>query len=191
MKFHKKISLIYDYNQRSNHSYTLLRGQKHKLKCLLKNSFRHSFISLIHNTWPITIIRDILPIFKWLEFLFLLWQRWMVWPDNVSWMTILPFSILVCSSHVDEEDLQHVNRILYSLNCGWNMELLIKDDYMAAHCAKKYKNSEITKYQTHIIGSTSWPKKKNFQYHLSGVVVDLLEVQFLPLVKKTIQPFQR
>ena len=29
------------------------------------------------------------------------------------------------------------------------MELLIKDDYMAAHCAKKYKNSEITKYQSH------------------------------------------
>ena len=161
MKFHKKISLIYDYNQRSNHSYTLLRGQKHKLKCLLKNSFRHSFISLIHSTWPITIIRDILPIFKWLEFLFLLWQRWMVWPDNVSWMTILPFSILVCSSHVDEEDLQHVNRILYSLNCGWNMELLIKDDYMAAHCAKKYKNSEITKYQSHKKRSSD---KKNF-YH--------------------------
>ena len=44
---------------------------------------------------------------------------------------------------------------------------------------------------THIIGSTSWPKKKNFQYHLSGVVVDLLEVQFLPLGKKTIQPFSR
>ena len=171
MKFHKKISLIYDYNQRSNHSYTLLRRQKHKLKCLLKNSFRHSFISLIHNTWPITIIRDILPIFKWLEFLFLLWQRWMVWPDNVSWMTILPFSILVCSSHVDEEDLQHVNRILYSLNCGWNMELLIKDDYMAAHCAKKYKNSEITKYQSHKKRSSD-KKNSSISAHIFSKLVE-------------------
>ena len=34
-------------------------------------------------------------------------------------------------------------------------------------------------------------KKKNFWYHLSGVVVDLLEVRFLPLGKKTIQPFSR
>ena len=99
---------------------------------------------------------NMFPNMFWAQYVFVqyvlarhVWQRWMVWPDNVSWMTILPFSILVCSSHVDEEDLQHVNRILYSLNCGWNMELLIKDDYMAAHCAKKYKNSEITKYQSH------------------------------------------
>ena len=35
-------------------------------------------------------------------------------------------------------------------------------------------------------------KKRSYDmYHLSGVVVDLLEVQFLPLGKKTIQPFSR
>ena len=35
-------------------------------------------------------------------------------------------------------------------------------------------------------------KKRSYDmYHLSGVVVDLLEVRFLPLGKKTIQPFSR
>ena len=36
---------------------------------------------------------------------------------------------------------------------------------------------------THIIGSASWPKIKNFQYHLSGVVEDLLGINFLPMGK--------
>ena len=39
------------------------------------------------------------------------------------------------------------------------------------------------KLRSHIIGSASWPKKKNFEYHLSGVVEDLLEIHFLPMSK--------
>ena len=35
----------------------------------------------------------------------------------------------------------------------------------------------------HIIGSASWPKIKNLQYHLSGVVEDLLGIHFLPMGK--------
>ena len=34
-------------------------------------------------------------------------------------------------------------------------------------------------------------KKKNFRYHLSGIVVDLLGVHFLPMGKSKIQPFLR
>ena len=44
-----------------------------------------------------------------------------------------------------------------------------------------YMNSFID--YTHIIGSASWPKIKNFQYHLSGVVEDLLGIHFLPMGK--------
>ena len=43
-------------------------------------------------------------------------------------------------------------------------------------------------FMAHIIGSTSWPKKKNIQYHLSGIVVDLLGAHFLPMGKSKIQP---
>ena len=34
-------------------------------------------------------------------------------------------------------------------------------------------------------------KKKNFQYHLSGVVEDLLGIHFLPMGKLNIHPFLR
>ena len=42
---------------------------------------------------------------------------------------------------------------------------------------------QLVKATTHIIGSASRPKKKNFQYYLSGIVVDSLGVHILPIVK--------
>ena len=48
-------------------------------------------------------------------------------------------------------------------------------------------NIRIMKFEilldTHIIGSASWPKIKNFQYHLSVIVVYPLGIHFLPIDK--------
>ena len=73
----------------------------------------------------------------------------------------------------------------------WNFYLTIFCRSVPTHFYFFYSICMYTGTKAHIIGSVSWPKKKNFWYHLSGVVVDLLEVRFLPLGKKTIQPFSR
>ena len=46
-------------------------------------------------------------------------------------------------------------------------------------------------FGTHIIGNASWPKEKNFRYHLPRITQDLFMIHFLPIGKSKIQPFWR